>query len=58
MGRPNNRGGFGINKGSLNPPIFIGATAPQEPQHKDIWFNTSTSPATIKWYDSASGTWK
>jgi hypothetical protein len=58
MGRPNNRPGYSINKGSLNPYIHIGSTAPAEPQHKDLWLNTSTSPGVLKWYDSASATWK
>ena len=58
MGRPNNRPGFGRNRGSINPPIHISSTAPVEPQHKDLWLNTSTSPAVLKWYDSATSTWK
>jgi hypothetical protein len=58
VGRPNNRSGFGNNRGSTNPPIIISSTAPEEPQHKDLWLNTSTSPGVLKWYDSSSGTWK
>jgi hypothetical protein len=58
MGRPNNRSGFGILRGALNKPIFINNTAPEQPQHKDLWLDTTASPATLKWYDSTTSTWK
>lgn len=58
MGRSNNRSGYGINRGSLNPYIFIASSAPTSPQHHDLWLDTSTSPAVLKWYDSSSATWK
>lgn len=58
MGRPNNRAGYGVNRGSLSPFIFIGTSAPTSPQDHDLWLDINTSPGILKWYDSSSATWK
>lgn len=46
------RPGYGVNRGATNPKITVNATAPLNPKHKDLWFNTGTS--TWKWWDATA----
>ena len=56
--RAANKPGFGFNRGAVNPKIHVGDTAPSNPKDRDLWFDTTASPGTWKWYDEDTSTWK
>ncbi len=52
MGRVNNRTGFSKNRGSLNPPIHVGTTSPDNPVLNHLWIDTAN--ALLKYWDGAN----
>jgi hypothetical protein len=55
--RSSRRPGTGVHFGSLNPAIHVGDTSPKNPRDKDLWFDTTASPGTWKYYDLDTDTW-
>jgi len=55
--RVGKRPGYNTLRGSTNPKITVNSTAPLNPKHKDLWFDTTASPGTWKWYDADTTTW-
>lgn len=57
ISRSARRPGLGEHIGSINPSIHVGDTEPKKPRDKDLWFDTTASPGTWKFYDEATDTW-
>lgn len=57
MGRNDKRAGFGVLSGATNVRITVGPNAPTNPKDKELWFDTTSSPGTWKWYDKSTSTW-
>jgi hypothetical protein len=55
--RSTRRPGNGVHLGSINPSITVSDTAPDDPNHKDLWFDITGDPGVWKWYDSDTDTW-
>lgn len=57
MSRSSRRPGNGPHFASLNPSIHVGSTQPKSPNDLDLWFDTTASPGTWKYYDANTTTW-
>jgi hypothetical protein len=55
--RVSKRSGYGVHRGATNPKLTVNDTAPLNPKNKDLWLDTSSSPAVLKWYDASTTTW-
>lgn len=56
MNRTNKRPGFGALRGANNPRITVGPNAPNNPQPNDLWFDTTASPGTWKYWNGSAWT--
>ena len=45
-----------IRSGQLGSPSHVGTSPPQAPAQGGLWFDTSSSPADIRWYNA--GRWE
>lgn len=55
MSRSSNRGGYGSQRGALNPKITVSALEPSNPKNKDIWIDTATNVIYI--WNSTTSNW-
>lgn len=55
ISRSARRPGQGEHIASINPSIWVGTAAPNNPRDKDLWLDTSDK--TWYYYDASSDTW-
>lgn len=57
MGRGEKRAGFGSLTGATNVRITVGTNSPTNPKDNELWFDTTTSPGTWKYFKKSTSTW-